>query len=108
MHLARSRAQRTTLSVRLATLSLQSLAGVCPGLRTCVGTKSAPGAGTIRLGLHILIDIPSDERIFAIHFPWPISSYGFDGIRWESVWFFAVNYGVLTLVFACLWMRAKR
>jgi hypothetical protein len=59
-------------------------------------------------GLHILIDIPTHQGIFAIHFLWPISSYGFNGIRWESRWFLAVNYSVLTLVFAGLWMRARR
>ena len=58
-------------------------------------------------GLHILIDIPTHQGIFAVHFLWPVSSYGFDGIRWENHWFLAVNYGVLILVFGWIWMRTR-
>jgi hypothetical protein len=58
-------------------------------------------------GLHILIDIPTHTGIFAIHFLWPLSSYGFEGIRWENPWFMAVNYGALLAVFGWMW-RARR
>jgi len=58
--------------------------------------------------LHILIDIPTHQGIFAIHFLWPLSSYGFQGIRWENRWFMLANYGTLFLIFACMWMRARR
>jgi hypothetical protein len=33
---------------------------------------------------------------------------GFDGIRWESDGVLALNYGVRTLDFTCLWMPAIR
>jgi hypothetical protein len=58
--------------------------------------------------LHILIDIPTHQGIFAIHFLWPLSSYGFQGIRWENRWFMLANYGTLFIVLAWLWMRARR
>lgn len=58
--------------------------------------------------LHILIDIPTHRGIFAIHFLWPLSSYGVQGIRWESPWFMGMNYGLLVLVFGGMWMRNRR
>jgi ABC-type dipeptide/oligopeptide/nickel transport system permease subunit len=58
-------------------------------------------------GLHILIDIPTHTGIFAIHFLGPLSSYRFEGIRWENPWFMAVNYGALLAVFGWMW-RARR
>jgi len=59
-------------------------------------------------GLHILIDIPTHQGIFAPHFLWPLSNYRFEGIRWESHWFQSVNYGVLMVVLVWLWLQAKR
>jgi hypothetical protein len=59
-------------------------------------------------GLHILIDIFTHRGIFAIHFLWPVSSYGFDGMRWENPWFLAVNYGVLMVVLGWMWAKARR
>jgi len=56
--------------------------------------------------LHILIDIPTHTGIFAIQFLWPLSSFGFQGIRWENPWFMAVNYGALVAVFGWMWWRA--
>lgn len=59
-------------------------------------------------GLHILIDIVTHQGIFAIHFLWPLSSYGFDGIHWESPWFLTMNYGLLIAVFLWMWVRTRK
>ena len=53
--------------------------------------------------LHILIDIPTHQGMFAVHFLWPFSSYGFSGIRWENPWFMAANYAALILCYSFLW-----
>ena len=49
-------------------------------------------------GLHIFIDIATHQGMFALHFLWPFSSYNVSGLRWESHWFLAANYGALLLV----------
>jgi len=59
-------------------------------------------------GLHILIDIPTHQGIFAVHFLWPLSSYGFNGIRWERPWFLAANYAALIAVLAWIWLQSKK
>jgi hypothetical protein len=59
-------------------------------------------------GLHILIDIPTHQGIFALHFLWPLSSYGFSGIRWENHWFLAANYAALSLLYLSMWTGARR
>ncbi|HLV89366.1 MAG TPA: hypothetical protein VKV39_20440 [Candidatus Sulfotelmatobacter sp.] len=58
--------------------------------------------------LHILIDIPTHQGIFALHFLWPLSSYAVSGIRWESHWFIATNYGALFLLYSWMWLVARR
>jgi len=58
--------------------------------------------------LHILIDIPTHQGIFAVRFLWPLSNYAFSGIRWEAPWFLAANYGVLFGLLAWLWVQYKR
>jgi len=58
--------------------------------------------------LHILIDIPTHQGIFALHFLWPLSSYGISGIRWENHWFLAANYAALLLLYLWLWNRSKK
>jgi uncharacterized membrane protein YvlD (DUF360 family) len=58
--------------------------------------------------LHILIDIFTHEGIFAVHFLWPLSNYGFNGIRWENRWFMALNYAALLAVLAWLWVRTRK
>jgi hypothetical protein len=58
--------------------------------------------------LHILINIAAHQGIFAVHFLWPLSNYGFNGIRWEEPWFLAVNYGVLVAVLAWLWLQNRK
>jgi len=57
-------------------------------------------------GLHILIDIPTHQKMFSPHFLWPFSSYGISGFRWESPWFMAMNYGLLLLVYS--WMGFEK
>jgi hypothetical protein len=57
-------------------------------------------------GLHILIDIPTHQGIFAVPFLWPLSSFAIYGIRSESYWFVATNYGALLLLFS--WMRVRK
>jgi hypothetical protein len=59
-------------------------------------------------GLHILIDIPSHQGIFALRFLWPFSSYSLSGARWENAWFVAVNYGALLLLYSWIWLRKRR
>lgn len=63
--------------------------------------------GTARLGTTAPDRYPHHQGIFDNSILRPVSPYGFNGIRWESDWFLALNYGVFTLVFACLWMRAR-
>ena len=58
--------------------------------------------------LHILIDIPTHQGIFALHFLWPLSSYGFSGFRWENHWFMAANYAVLLLLYSFIGIRSIR
>lgn len=58
-------------------------------------------------GLHILIDIPTHQGMFALHFLWPLSSYGFSGIRWENHWFLAINYAALLLLYSWMWIAAR-
>lgn len=58
--------------------------------------------------LHILIDIPTHQGIFALHFLWPVSSYGFSGIRWENRSFLAVNYTALFLLYSWMWFGTRR
>ena len=58
--------------------------------------------------LHILIDIPTHQGFFALHFLWPFSSYGFSGIRWENPWFMAANYAALLLLYLWMWIAKRR
>jgi hypothetical protein len=58
-------------------------------------------------GLHILIDIPTHQGIFAIHFLWPLSAYGCQGVRWENRWFLILNYCVLAVVLGWMWVRGR-
>jgi hypothetical protein len=53
--------------------------------------KRRPMLEQLGWALHFLIDIPTHHGIFATHFLGPISSCGFDGIRWESGWFLAMK-----------------
>jgi len=57
--------------------------------------------------LHILIDIPTHQGIFVLHFLWPLSSFGVSGFRWENRWFLLANYCGLLLVYMWIWI-AKR
>lgn len=58
--------------------------------------------------LHILMDIHTHHGIFAVHFLWPLSNYGFNGIRWENHWFLTLNYTTLLAVLGWLWIRPKQ
>jgi hypothetical protein len=58
--------------------------------------------------LHILIDIPTHQGIFAIHFLWPFSRYAVSGLRWGGHWFMAVNYGILLILYLWMWSRRRR
>jgi hypothetical protein len=59
-------------------------------------------------GLHILIDIPTHQGIFALQFLWPFSSYSVSGVRWENHWFVVINYGALLLLYSWMWARDWR
>jgi hypothetical protein len=48
------------------------------------------------------------DRRPLVHFLWPLSNYGFNGIRWEEPWFLAVNYGLLVVVLAWLWLQNRK
>ena len=56
--------------------------------------------------LHLVIDILTHKGIFAVHFLWPLSNYGFNGIRWEERWFLVLNYAALLAALAWLWRRS--
>ena len=58
--------------------------------------------------LHILIGILTHTGIFAVHFPGPLSSYGFNGAHWENRWLLSLNYAALLAVPAWLWARTKK
>lgn len=69
--------------------------------------KRRPVLELLGWGLHILIDIPTHQGMFAVHFLWPLSRLSFSGIRWENGWFLAVNYGALLIVFTWMWLRRR-
>ena len=54
---------------------------------------------------HILIDTMESSPSISL---WPLSNYGFNGIRWENRWFLALNYAALPAILACLWAHAKK
>ena len=57
--------------------------------------------------LHIAVDIFTHRGIFATHFLWPFSSFGWDGTPWENTWFLAANYITLAAVYLLLFFRAR-
>jgi hypothetical protein len=58
--------------------------------------------------LHIAVDIFTHRGIFATHFLWPLSSFGWDGTPWESTWFLAANYITLAAVCLLFFFRSAR
>ena len=70
--------------------------------------RKRPVVELLGWGLHILIDIPTHQGIFALHFLWPLSSFSVSGLRWENRWFFTANYGVLLVVYAWKWIKNRR
>ena len=53
--------------------------------------------------LHILIDIPTHSyQFYPTPFLWPLSSWKFNGLPWETPWFLAVNYGAIIIVYFLL------
>jgi len=69
--------------------------------------KKRPPLAVLGWLLHILIDIPTHRGMFALHFLWPLSSFGISGVRWESRWFMRANYGALLLVFSWMWIKKR-
>jgi hypothetical protein len=65
-----------------------------------------PALEMLGWAIHIFIDIFTHTGLFAIQFLWPVSSIHFDGKRWETPWFLALNYAALASVY--LWMWARR
>ena len=57
--------------------------------------------------LHILIDVPTHQGIFALHFLWPLSSFSVSGFRWENRWFLIANYSSLLLLYSFLWGKER-
>lgn len=56
---------------------------------------------------HILLDIFTHGGWFAIQFLWPVSSVHVNGLPWETGWFLAATYVVLTAACVLLW-RSRR
>jgi hypothetical protein len=44
----------------------------------------------------------------AVKFLWLVSSVHFDGMRWETLWFLAVNFAALAVVYVLLWINRVR
>jgi hypothetical protein len=44
-----------------------------------------------------VIDVFTHRGMFAVKFLWPVSSVHFDGMRWETPWFLAVNFAALAV-----------
>jgi hypothetical protein len=59
--------------------------------------------------LHIVIDVFTHTRLFAVPFLWPLSAVHVDGIRWEAGWFVAANYSALAAVYSLprTWIRPR-
>jgi hypothetical protein len=55
--------------------------------------------------LHILLDTFTHRGIFATQLLWPVSSFHFDGIPWETPWLLASTYLTLAAVWIVLWRR---
>ena len=60
--------------------------------------------------LHILIDIPTHtEAFFPTPFLFPVSTYHVPfGISWGTPWFMMLNYSVMLLCFAFLFIRDRK
>ncbi|MBS3168569.1 hypothetical protein J4216_05560 [Candidatus Woesearchaeota archaeon] len=59
--------------------------------------------------LHIFIDIPTHTRdYFPTPFLWPISSFTLNGISWANPWFIIINYGLLIIIFAYLFIKYRK
>ena len=67
--------------------------------------KKRPALELLGWLLHILIDIPTHQGIFALHFLWPLSPFSISGVRWENRWFLAMNYAALLLAYVGMWMK---
>lgn len=57
--------------------------------------------------LHIVIDVFTHTGLFAIRFLWPFSAVHVDGIRWETGWVLAGNYGALAAAYLLLWVWSR-
>jgi hypothetical protein len=62
-----------------------------------------PIVATLGWLLHIPLDSFTHRGMFAIQFLWPASTVRLEGIPWETGWFLAATYGVLTTVCFRLW-----
>lgn len=59
-------------------------------------------------GLHILLDVPTHQGIFALHFLWPLSAVEISGLRWENYWFMVANYSALFLLYSWNWVEGRK
>lgn len=58
--------------------------------------------------LHIVIDVfTHSAEFFPSPVVYPLSYWGFDGIPWNTPWFFAVNYAALALTWWWLLKQQK-
>ncbi len=60
-------------------------------------------------GLHILCDIPTHSvEFFPTPFLWPLADVKVNGFSWGQGWFMILNYSLLILVYAGVWISRRR
>jgi hypothetical protein len=57
---------------------------------------------------HIFLDVLTHSyNFYATPFLWPISDWKFNGLAWNTPWFFVLNYFVIILVYFLLIKKSK-
>jgi hypothetical protein len=86
---------------QLGRVSLPVYCGVGPG--------ETAGLGTLGVGLHVLMDIPSHPfAFFPTPFLWPISDWKFNGWQWITPYVLIRNVLLLILVYGWYFGRQAR
>ncbi len=67
-----------------------------------------PALAMLGWALHIAVDVPTHRGMFAVHFLWPLSRFGVNGVPWESRWLLAANFAALAGVYGWMWRWRKR
>jgi hypothetical protein len=59
--------------------------------------------------LHIVIDIPTHSyEFYPTPFLWPFSELHFNGFAWGNIWFEAINYSLILIVYLLLWRKRRK